>query len=108
MDLLLSMRGSKKTSEAGVWVADDEVKACMCCKASFGLFIRKHHCRQCGSVVCGDCSSNRKFLESSRTGAPKPSLSSSATSPASSAHGARLATAVVRTAVATCSTRLPL
>jgi hypothetical protein len=71
MDLLLSMRGSKKTSEAGVWVADDEVKVCMCCKASFGLFIRKHHCRQCGSVVCGDCSSNRKFLESSRTGAPK-------------------------------------
>ena len=27
--------------------------------------------QQCGGVVCGSCSENRKFLESSRSGAPK-------------------------------------
>jgi hypothetical protein len=64
-------RSSKKTSEAGIWIADEEVKNCMICKASFGLFKRRHHCRQCGAVCCGECSSNRKFLESSRSGAPK-------------------------------------
>eukprot|EP01121_Diplochlamys_sp_Union-15-3_P009149 TRINITY_DN2472_c0_g1_i5.p1 TRINITY_DN2472_c0_g1~~TRINITY_DN2472_c0_g1_i5.p1 ORF type:complete len:144 (+),score=31.40 TRINITY_DN2472_c0_g1_i5:275-706(+) len=25
-------------------------------------FFFQHHCRQCGSVVCGDCSENRKLL----------------------------------------------
>ena len=64
-------RSSKKTSEAGIWIADEEVKNCMICKATFGMFKRRHHCRQCGAVCCGECSSNRKFLESSRSGAPK-------------------------------------
>ena len=27
--------------------------------------------QQCGGIVCGACSENRKFLESSRSGAPK-------------------------------------
>jgi hypothetical protein len=71
MESILGLRGSKKTSESGVWVNDEDVKNCMVCKAGFGMLTRKHHCRQCGSVVCGDCSQNRKFLESSRTGAPK-------------------------------------
>jgi hypothetical protein len=26
---------------------------CSICKAAFGLLLRKHHCRNCGDVVCG-------------------------------------------------------
>lgn len=45
------------------WVADDEAKACMCCKKSkFSLLNRRHHCRRCGRVVCADCSSHRILL----------------------------------------------
>ena len=29
---------------------------CMQCKVAFGAFVRQHHCRHCGSVVCGQCS----------------------------------------------------
>lgn len=65
------MRLSKKTSEAGVWIPDEEVLGCMQCKGKFSLLNRKHHCRQCGSIVCGKCSTQRKFMESSRTGTPK-------------------------------------
>lgn len=71
MSWLSSLTGSKKTSEAGVWIADEDVSNCYCCGVGFSLMIRKHHCRQCGQVVCSGCSENRKFLESSRSGAPK-------------------------------------
>lgn len=34
----------------------------MCCKKTqFTLLIRRHHCRNCGAVVCGPCSP-KKFL----------------------------------------------
>jgi len=38
------------------WQEDKEVKTCPVCNDSFGLFTRRHHCRFCGLVVCGDCS----------------------------------------------------
>ncbi|PLW12801.1 hypothetical protein PCANC_13164 [Puccinia coronata f. sp. avenae] len=34
------------------WQEDQEVKQCKFCQTAFGLRIRKHHCRLCGSVVC--------------------------------------------------------
>ncbi|XP_075222931.1 zinc finger FYVE-type containing 26 spastizin [Lycorma delicatula] len=40
------------------WVPNDEVTECMCCQvAIFSMFNRRHHCRRCGRVVCGNCSS---------------------------------------------------
>lgn len=33
------------------------------CDAEFSMTIRKHHCRICGLVVCGKCSSNRVSLK---------------------------------------------
>ena len=36
------------------WVSDDSVWYCRCCATQFTLFHRKHHCRRCGSVFCGD------------------------------------------------------
>jgi ankyrin repeat protein len=36
---------------------------CMECKSLFGTFVRHHHCRHCGRLVCGKCSSG--FLDES-------------------------------------------
>ena len=41
------------------WVADHEVSSCSVCDVGFTLFLRKHHCRRCGHVVCDHCSKAR-------------------------------------------------
>ncbi|KAI1333236.1 hypothetical protein F5Y16DRAFT_355201 [Xylariaceae sp. FL0255] len=41
------------------WQPDHESIHCPICGIPFGLFIRKHHCRKCGRVVCGSCSPHR-------------------------------------------------
>lgn len=42
------------------WVRDDEASHCMCCRRSvFTILTRRHHCRQCGRVVCHACSTKR-------------------------------------------------
>jgi len=47
----------------GQWVPDISVSACMLCRADFSFWIRRHHCRRCGAVVCDSCSLNRtKFI----------------------------------------------
>ncbi|KAJ3048910.1 hypothetical protein HK097_010078 [Rhizophlyctis rosea] len=42
---------------APIWVPDEFALKCMICEHDFSLFNRKHHCRACGKVVCGACSS---------------------------------------------------
>ncbi|KAF9818477.1 hypothetical protein IEO21_02715 [Rhodonia placenta] len=46
------------------WKPDRE--ACYCdifmCRKKFGVWERKHHCRKCGGVVCGDCSARMTKL----------------------------------------------
>ena len=44
-----------------VWQPDDEVNHCMVCKGSIGRFSR-HHCRNCGRLVCTKCSENRAII----------------------------------------------
>lgn len=42
-----------------VWVPDAERTACMLCARMFsrlGLGVRRHHCRHCGRLSCGQCS----------------------------------------------------
>jgi hypothetical protein len=45
------------------WENDEYVEECPIprCKNKFGfgIFTRKHHCRNCGKVVCNDCSKQR-------------------------------------------------
>ncbi|CAG8567217.1 544_t:CDS:10 [Cetraspora pellucida] len=41
---------------APIWVPDAEADRCMNCSEVFTLFLRKHHCRACGKVVCHTCS----------------------------------------------------
>jgi hypothetical protein len=43
----------------GKWVNDKYVEKCHNCNKTFGLFIRKHHCRSCGKIFCDNCSKKR-------------------------------------------------
>lgn len=38
------------------WEADENVPHCRLCLTSFTLTTRRHHCRACGQIFCGDCS----------------------------------------------------
>ena len=44
------------------WKPDDDFSCCPICHVKFGFFTRKHHCRNCGNVVCDDCSKERRTL----------------------------------------------
>ncbi|KAG0066922.1 hypothetical protein BGZ89_006753 [Linnemannia elongata] len=39
------------------WVPDQDAAACRICAKGFNAVRRKHHCRQCGHVLCYDCCS---------------------------------------------------
>ncbi|OQS01172.1 hypothetical protein ACHHYP_01767 [Achlya hypogyna] len=41
------------------WVADRDRPQCVICIRRFNTFVRKHHCRACGEVVCSQCSLHR-------------------------------------------------
>eukprot|EP01083_Nonionella_stella_P104175 298216_1 len=47
---------------ADTWVDDYESEQCLICDSEFTLFSRRHHCRRCGLLVCGKCSSGRALL----------------------------------------------
>uniref|UniRef100_A0A0P4VSQ0 FYVE-type domain-containing protein n=1 Tax=Scylla olivacea TaxID=85551 RepID=A0A0P4VSQ0_SCYOL len=62
----LLRKSGKKAAEthAAVWVPDGDTNICMHCKKSqFTLINRRHHCRKCGKVVCGPCSSKKVILQ---------------------------------------------
>lgn len=45
------------------WIPDNEATHCMCCRRSaFTILSRRHHCRQCGRVVCHACSTHRRTI----------------------------------------------
>ncbi|KAJ2681305.1 hypothetical protein H4R19_007370, partial [Coemansia spiralis] len=44
------------------WELDEATSACRQCRQPFTLFVRRHHCRRCGLVVCDSCSSRRVLL----------------------------------------------
>ncbi|OQV11420.1 Pleckstrin-like proteiny domain-containing family F member 2 [Hypsibius exemplaris] len=48
---------------AATMVPDSEAKLCMHCqKTQFTFVNRRHHCRKCGMVVCGNCSSQKAII----------------------------------------------
>jgi len=49
------------------WISDNEKDKCMICQQLFGNFIRRHHCRACGMLVCNNCSHNKLPLKSIQT-----------------------------------------
>lgn len=46
------------------WIPDDQVECCMGrnCGAKFTFWKRRHHCRLCGNVFCGDCTEKRAMM----------------------------------------------
>ena len=44
------------SSASLVWKDDDAVTQCFLCESTYNFFNRRHHCRKCGRVVCGNCS----------------------------------------------------
>ncbi|CAF3440044.1 unnamed protein product [Fusarium graminearum] len=44
------------------WQPDNEVTYCPICHTQFSFFVRKHHCRKCGRVVCNSCSPHRIII----------------------------------------------
>ncbi|XP_066600488.1 uncharacterized protein [Prorops nasuta] len=66
---LLRKSGKKPVEvHAAVWVPDNEATICMHCnKTQFTVLNRRHHCRQCGAVVCGPCSNKKLILATPRS-----------------------------------------
>ncbi|UIZ23116.1 hypothetical protein KXD40_003875 [Peronospora effusa] len=45
------------------WAEDHEALECGCCHHAFTFYRRKHHCRECGVIICNDCSMSRAVVE---------------------------------------------
>lgn len=58
---LSTIAGNERRSDIVLpkWQPDSEVDECPICRKFFSFFLRKHHCRKCGRVVCNSCSPHR-------------------------------------------------
>eukprot|EP01102_Stenamoeba_stenopodia_P020525 TRINITY_DN8035_c0_g1_i2.p1 TRINITY_DN8035_c0_g1~~TRINITY_DN8035_c0_g1_i2.p1 ORF type:complete len:835 (-),score=213.56 TRINITY_DN8035_c0_g1_i2:232-2736(-) len=70
IESLLSTQSQDNTSastpsndSAPVWVPDYHAQYCAVCNTQFTMLKRRHHCRKCGLVVCGNCSENKRKLQ---------------------------------------------
>jgi len=48
------------------WQDDNLATNCKGCDKVFSLTVRKHHCRQCGSIFCNECANNYTQVASSK------------------------------------------
>lgn len=48
------------------WQPDQNMRNCLNCHASFSFLVRKHHCRCCGGVFCGNCTDRYARYDGSR------------------------------------------
>jgi len=49
---------------AAFWVPDFAMKACPLCYNEFNFFLRRHHCRKCGTLTCDNCSKQKTVVPS--------------------------------------------
>lgn len=45
----------KAIGNCAAWVPDADSDCCTFCGKVFTVVIRRHHCRKCGGLLCGDC-----------------------------------------------------
>jgi len=45
--------------DANTWLNDDLSDACLLCGGKFSITQRRHHCRRCGLLICGSCSTKK-------------------------------------------------
>jgi hypothetical protein len=53
------------------WAIDSASPVCMCCSEAFSFTNRRHHCRLCGALACGWCSSKSFDLVVLPKGSPR-------------------------------------
>lgn len=51
--------GKPLTESDNSWQSDESVQKCYLCEKPFSVFTRKHHCRNCGKIICDACSSKK-------------------------------------------------
>ncbi|ETK90004.1 hypothetical protein F441_06255 [Phytophthora nicotianae CJ01A1] len=52
-----SPQSSKESGSPPQWRPDAASDSCLCCGNDFSIWTRRrHHCRACGELVCGECS----------------------------------------------------
>ena len=52
------------------WLPDQLAPSCQLCALAFSASNRRHHCRHCGRIACGDCSSHKSAIP--KFGVSKP------------------------------------
>jgi len=57
-------KDSEHFEKAATWVPDFVMKKCPGCMREFGFFVRRHHCRKCGTLICDSCSRQRLTISS--------------------------------------------
>ncbi|ELP94237.1 Rho/RAC guanine nucleotide exchange factor, putative [Entamoeba invadens IP1] len=71
IDLNFMFTGEKKyefedveddETTAPIWVPDDNVLDCMNCHSKFTFINRRHHCRNCGRVLCSNCTKQKIII----------------------------------------------
>lgn len=55
--------GELPSGSSGAWVKASDIDNCMVCHRQFTAIHRKHHCRNCGNVICGACSEHKIRLK---------------------------------------------
>ncbi|KAE9109641.1 hypothetical protein PF010_g11457 [Phytophthora fragariae] len=61
-ELDLRRRSLKTATLAPIFMFDKVSNVCTLCTHSFAVYRPRHHCRLCGSLVCGNCSRRRWTL----------------------------------------------
>ena len=61
LSMLIDKKAVSKTHylenrKAYTWIKDKNIEDCYKCNLKFTLLNRKHHCRSCGKIFCGNCS----------------------------------------------------
>eukprot|EP01104_Vermistella_antarctica_P014861 TRINITY_DN4749_c2_g1_i1.p1 TRINITY_DN4749_c2_g1~~TRINITY_DN4749_c2_g1_i1.p1 ORF type:complete len:446 (+),score=117.91 TRINITY_DN4749_c2_g1_i1:230-1567(+) len=46
------------------WESDSAARKCRGCASDFSMFVRKHHCRNCGQVFCQRCTQSKSSIPS--------------------------------------------
>ena len=62
LDTSTTVNRRRHILEKAPWLPSENVLKCMICEGAFGWINRKHHCRNCGIVICGHCSSNTQYV----------------------------------------------
>ena len=55
LDSRAGAAASVASGPAPAWLPDHSSPVCLGCRVPFTLRLRRHHCRRCGLLLCGDC-----------------------------------------------------